>query len=247
MANDENSRVHRTIWLLEELKVPYDVEIFRRNPSTFLAPPELAKVHTLGKSPVVSVTPPGEGAEPLMLAESGFISTYLCDHFPEGKRLVPQKWKDGMEGKFGGETEEWLRYEFLMHYAEGSLMPPLVMSLVFKMKAGSPFLVRPLVNMIADRVMGLFVVPTLRKHLKFLEDQLSTSSGDYLCGKTLTAADILVSYGPIKFDKMVDELATWEGGSWRNTHPKVAAYLDKMQTEPGYVKTTQKVKEYEGK
>ena len=216
----ENSRIHRTVWLLEELRVPYDAEVFRRNPSTFLAPPELAQVHTLGKSPVVSITPPGEGAEPLMLAESAFISSYLCDHFPEGKRLVPQKWKEGKEGQFGGETEEWLRYEFLMHYAEGSLMPPLVMSLVFtsksshpaaayqpfkvsidsdlttEMKAGSPFLVRPLVNMIADRVLGMFVVPTLRKHLKFLEEQLSTSSGEYLCGKTLTAADILVSYRP---------------------------------------------------
>lgn len=85
---------------------------------------------------MVSVTPPGADAKPIVLAESGFISSYLCDHFPEGKRLVPKKWKDGMEGKFGGETEEWLRYEYLMHYAEGSLMPPLVMTLVFLSKYG---------------------------------------------------------------------------------------------------------------
>lgn len=55
---------------------------------------------------------------------------YLCEHFPEGRRLVPQKWKPGMEGKFGGETEAWLRNQYFLHYSEGSLMPNLVLSLV---------------------------------------------------------------------------------------------------------------------
>lgn len=181
---------------------------------------------------------------------------------------MPKKWKEGMEGEFGGETEEWLRYEYLMHYAEGSLMPPLVMSLVFisksplssisvthatdnslplEMKAGAPFFVRPLVNMIADRVMSIFVIPTLRKHLNFLEQQLSTSAGDYLCGKDLTAADILVSYGVIAFDPRVDSFMTFEEGSWRAAYPKTAAYVDKLKNEEGYKKTQEKVKEIEGK
>lgn len=94
------------------------------------APPELEKVHPLGKSPVVVITPPGESAEPIVLAESGYMANYLCEHFPEGRRLVPQKWKEGMEGKIGGETEAWLRNQYFLHYSEGSLMPYLVLSLV---------------------------------------------------------------------------------------------------------------------
>ncbi|KAL2202583.1 glutathione transferase [Sarocladium strictum] len=242
----EKSRADRVVWLLEELKVDYDVKLYRRT-SEYLAPKELQDVHVLGKSPVVSVTPPGANAKPIVLAESAFISSYLCDHFPEGKRLVPKKWKDGMEGKFGGETEEWLRYEYLMHYTEGSLMPPLVMTLVFlKMKAGAPFFVRPLVNIIADRVLGSFVIPTLKKHLTFLEDQLSTSAGDYLCGANLTAADILISYGVMAFDPRVDELTTFEGGgTWRETFPKTATYVDRLKNEEGFKKSKQRIKEIE--
>ena len=130
------SRAQRIVWLLEELRVPYDVEIYHRNPATLLAPKALLDVHPLGKSPVVTVTP-AEGGEPLVLAESGFIAEYMCDHFGEGRKLVPAKWKEGKEGKVGGETEEWLRFRYLMHYAEGSFIPPLVNALIFSRKSFS--------------------------------------------------------------------------------------------------------------
>jgi len=94
-----------------------------------LAPPELKKIHPLGKSPVVTITAPGV-SEPIVLAESAFIMQYLCDHFPKGKSLVPQRWKDGQEGKVGGETEEWLRYEYLMNYIEGSFMFTMVTNFI---------------------------------------------------------------------------------------------------------------------
>lgn len=94
-----------------------------------LAPPGLRALHPLGKSPMVSITPPG-ASEPIVLAESAFITEYLCDHFPKGKALVPARWKDGQEGKVGGETEEWMRYEYLMHYIEGSFMFTMVLNFV---------------------------------------------------------------------------------------------------------------------
>lgn len=96
-----------------------------------LAPPELQKIHPLGKSPVISVTPPA-GGEPIVLAESGHIAQFLTEHIPEGRNLVPKRWKDGMEGTIGGETEGWTRYQYYLHYCEGSLMPFLVMSLVIE-------------------------------------------------------------------------------------------------------------------
>lgn len=105
------------------------MEIYHRK-SDMLAPPELKKVHPLGKAPVVTVTPPG-ATEPIVLAESGFILQYLCDHFAENKKsIVPARWKEGQEGKIGGETEAWLRYQYLMYYSEGSFMPNFVQYLV---------------------------------------------------------------------------------------------------------------------
>lgn len=126
-----HSRSQRIIWLLEELKVPYEIEVFHRDKETLLAPKELEQIHPLGKSPVIAIVPPGgDASKPIVLAESGFMTQYLVDHVPEGKKLMPTKWQDGKEGVIGGETEEWLRYGYYMHYAEGSLMPYLVLALV---------------------------------------------------------------------------------------------------------------------
>ena len=100
------SRSQRILWLLEECKVKYELKIYHRQPSG-LAPPELKMIHPLGKSPLIAIEAEGV-AKPLVLAESGLIVEYLVDHY--GPHLIPKKWKEGMEGKVGGETEEWLRY-----------------------------------------------------------------------------------------------------------------------------------------
>ena len=95
-----------------------------------LAPPELKKVHPLGKAPVVGISAPGR-TEPLILAESGFITEYLTEHF--APHLAPQKYEEGKVGP-GLETDSWLRYQFFLHYAEGSLMALMVTNLIFNCK-----------------------------------------------------------------------------------------------------------------
>lgn len=114
--------------MLEELQIPYELEIYHRQKS-MLAPPELKKIHPLGKSPTITITPPG-ASEDIVLAETGFIVKYLCEHFSNSKSLVPQRWKDGQEGKVGGETEGWMRYEYLLHYMEGSFMFTMVLNFI---------------------------------------------------------------------------------------------------------------------
>jgi glutathione S-transferase len=125
----EQSRSQRILWLLEELEVPYELQIFHRNKETYQAPPSLKAIHPLGKSPVISVTPPGS-SESVVIAESANIMEYLLDHFSSGSTLLPKRYKEGQEGKVGGETEEWLRFRYYMHYAEGSLMTLMLLSLV---------------------------------------------------------------------------------------------------------------------
>ena len=140
-----NSRSQRVLWLLEELGLPYEVTRYQRDPKTMLAPPELRAVHALGKSPVI------EDGE-LKLAESGAILDYLAGRYGEG-RLAP-----------AAGTPERLRYTYWMHYAEGSAMPPLLMSLVFRrLESGPmPFFARPVARGIARRVLGPSSSPTSR-------------------------------------------------------------------------------------
>jgi glutathione S-transferase len=126
------SRAHRILWLLEELNIPYELKTFKRGPDK-LAPKALKDIHPLGKSPIVAISLPN-AESPLVLAESAFIADYLCDHFG-GAHLVPQRFADAnKDGQVGGETEEWLRYRYYMHYTEGSLMPNLVMKVVMNSK-----------------------------------------------------------------------------------------------------------------
>jgi glutathione S-transferase len=64
----DKSRSHRILWLLEELNVSYEIKSYKRNKETMLAPPELKRIHPLGKSPVIENTETNE-----IVAESGAI------------------------------------------------------------------------------------------------------------------------------------------------------------------------------
>ena len=125
----EKSRSQRILWLMTELSIPYKITVFHRNPKTHFAPPELKAIHPLGKSPVIAIKP-ATGGPDVVLAESGLIAEYLTEHFGEGTTLAPVRWREGLEGKIGGETEEWLRYKYLLHFCEGSLMPLLNVALI---------------------------------------------------------------------------------------------------------------------
>ena len=70
----ETSRSQRILWLLEELGVPYELKVYRRDKLTRLAPPELKAIHPLGKSPVVT-----DGGA--VIAESAVIIEYLVEKY----------------------------------------------------------------------------------------------------------------------------------------------------------------------
>jgi glutathione S-transferase len=113
-----NFRSQRVLWMLEELAVPYTVVRYERDPKTILAPPELKKVHPLGKSPVIR-----DGD--FVLAESGAIIEYLVEKYGNG-RFVPQR-----------GTREYETCRYWVHYAEGSLMMQLLVK-VYLDRVGEP-------------------------------------------------------------------------------------------------------------
>jgi len=105
-----DSRSQRILWLLEELGLPYEIKPYQRDAQTRLAPPELKKVHPLGKSPVIT-----DGNRTII--ESGAIIDYVIRRHGKG-RLQPAP-----------ETPEYDEYIQWMHYAEGSAMLPLMLNL----------------------------------------------------------------------------------------------------------------------
>lgn len=131
------SRAQSVVWLLEELNLSYDLKVYKRQ-ADMLAPPALKEIHPLGKSPVITLENENTSS-PMVLAESGVIIEYMCDHF-DGDKLVPKRYHEGKEGQIGGETDEWMRHKYFMHYVEGSLMPFLVMQLVMDGNFPFPFL-----------------------------------------------------------------------------------------------------------
>ncbi|KAI1326076.1 hypothetical protein F5Y16DRAFT_376329 [Xylariaceae sp. FL0255] len=239
----ERSRAQNILWLLEELKIPYDLATYHRRADE-LAPDDLKKVHPLGKSPLVTITPVG-ASEPLVLAESGFITQYLCEHFGGDTTMMPKKWKDGQEGKVGGETEAWLRWQYLLHFIEGSFLSSLFVGMILGMLKGPkvPFFIRPITSLVINQVFAQFVFPNAKGLYSFLEQQLETSGGDFLCGKDLTAADILISFSLITAKDKIGEFGTYPKGTPAATYPKVWAYIDRLETQPGYQKSVQKIKE----
>ncbi|KAI9721204.1 MAG: hypothetical protein M1812_002365 [Candelaria pacifica] len=234
----EKSRAQRILWLLEELKLPYELKTYKRGEDR-LAPPELREVHPLGKSPVISIETPAT-QKPMVIAESGLIVEYLIKYF--GSWLAPKEFQDGKEGQAGGETEEWMRYRFFMHYAEGSLMPLLLITILVDGIKGSPvpFFIKPITGMIAGRIETMFLNRSFKTHFEFLESQIASSpnSGEFLCGKELTGADVLMSF-PL-------EAGQSRAGLTADKYPKLCAYLDKIHERDAYKRAVQKIVDMEG-
>ena len=202
----ENSRSQRVLWLLEELGLPYEVRRYQRNPKTMLAPPELTKVHALGKSPVIT-----DGD--VTVAESGAIVEYLLDTYGEG-RLRPAT-----------GTPERLQFTYWLHFAEGSAMPPLLMKLVFDKvrSAPVPFFIKPIVKGIADKVTTSFIAPNIKSQLDFMEDALAKQP--WFAGKEFSAADIQMSF-PL-------EAAAARAGL-DESRPKLTAWLKRIHARAAY-------------
>lgn len=192
----ENSRSQRVLWMLEELGILYEVKRYERDPQTMLAPPELRRIHPLGKSPVIVDRDPS-GAERI-IAETGAIVEYLVAK------------ADGRLGKPYADDAA-LRYRHFLHYAEGSLMPPLLVNLVLGRI--------PLVGKTAQKKLQ----PMIDVHLDFVERELA--SRPWFAGDTFTAADIMMSF-PLE--------AACDRGGLDVGRPATLGWLDKIHARPAY-------------
>ena len=212
-----NSRSQRILWLLEELGLPYDIQRYERDPKTMLAPAELRAVHPLGKSPVIT-----DGG--LTLAESGAIIDYLIARYGGG-RLAPAL-----------DTPARLRYNYWLHYAEGSAMTPLLLKLIFGKiaQAPMPFFAKPIIKAMVAKVTNTFIQPQIRQHLDYLEAELGQSG--WFAGDEFSGADVQLSF--------VLEAAAARGGL-DATRPRLMDFLQRIHDRSGYKRALKRGGEYQ--
>ncbi len=189
----ENSRSQRVLWMLEELGLPYEVERYERDPKTMLAPAELKRVHPLGKSPVVV-----DGDAGHTIAETGAIVEYLVEK--AGGVLGPPD-----------DRGKALRYRHWLHYAEGSLMPPLLLKLVLSRI--------PVMGKVAIKR----IQPMIDVHLDYVEGELGRSP--WFAGDELTAADVMMSF-PLE--------AARSRAGLDGTRPVIMRWLKAVHARPAY-------------
>ncbi|ATU46666.1 glutathione S-transferase [Acinetobacter junii] len=206
------SRSFRILWALEELGVDYQVEFYQRSAS-YAAPEILKNIHPLGKAPIL--VDDGD-----VIVESAVILDYLQQQYDRLQQFKPQQAKDQRQ------------YDYWMHYAEGSLMPLLVMTLVMNnVSKHVPWVIRPIAEKITDGVKGGFIRPRVKEHILYLEQYLSEH--DYFAGE-FSFADIQMAFPLIALQKRL-----------HGKYPNIQAFVQRIQERAAFQRAEQKSLESE--
>jgi glutathione S-transferase len=200
-----HSRSSRIVWLLEELELPYEQIVYQREPS-MMAPPAMKEIHPLGKAPIIQ-----DGD--VTLAESGAIVEYILERHGKG-RLRP-----------AAMAPNYPQYLQWVHYAEGSLMPPMVFDLLIRATGTQAELLSQVVKGFAQQ------------HLQHLNDVLADRP--YLAGKEFTAADIMMEFSIDAASGVL--LPGMERESWLTGFSNLQQYLDRVHARPAYQRTLKKI------
>ena len=206
------SRSFRILWALEELGVDYQVEFYQRSAS-YAAPEILKNIHPLGKAPIL--VDDGD-----VIVESAVILDYLQQQYDRLQQFKPQQAKDQRQ------------YDYWMHYAEGSLMPLLVMTLVMNnVSKHVPWVIRPIAEKITDGVKGGFIRTRVKEHILYLEQYLSEH--DYFAGE-FSFADIQMAFPLIALQKRL-----------HGKYPNIQAFVQRIQERAAFQRAEQKSLESE--
>ncbi|RZF51206.1 glutathione S-transferase [Acinetobacter halotolerans] len=201
------SRSFRILWALEELGVDCQVEYYQRS-SSYTAPESLKQIHPLGKAPILV----DDGQ---VIVESAVILDYLQQKYDEQQQFKPQ------------QASAQMQYSYWMHYAEGSLMPLLVMTLVMNsVSKHVPWVIRPIAQKITDGVKASFVRPRVKEHILYLESYLAEH--DYFAGD-FSFADIQMAFPLIAIQNRL-----------HGKYPHIQAFVQRVQQRSAFQRAEQK-------
>ncbi len=201
-----NSRSHRVLWMLEEMGIAYDIVRYQRD-RALLAPDALRRVHPLGSSPVLE-------DNGMVIAESGAILEYLQETYDSAQNFKP------------ATPQDRAQYRFWLHYAEGSLMPLMVMKMVFGNmdKPPVPEVFRSVGAMFGEAIQKTWLNRRIEIHSSYIENHLS--SHEWFAGDALSCADFQMSF-PVM--ALLAKLAPEE-------LPNTRQWLAKVEQRPAWQK-----------
>lgn len=195
------SQSDRIVWLCEELGIPYHLKLYERtNGGRGGGPPEYKALYPFGTAPVIY-----DGD--LVLGESAAIIEYLVARYGDG-RLVLQP-----------DHPNFTDYLYWFHFANGSMMPSMMVELGIQMAGGAE----------ARERMRAFLSRSERAF-----DVVNRRLGDatYFAGDEFTAADIMMLF-PLTTMRLFTprDLAPY---------PNILAYLQRIGARPAYQRACRK-------
>lgn len=195
------SQSERIIWLCEELGVPYELKIYDRDAQTRLAPAEYKGLHPLGTAPVIT-----DGS--LVLPESGAIIEYINTKYGNGRLAVKP------------DAPNYADYLFWYHFANGSMMPNMMMGLIVALSGTKPD-GNPIMESLLDRS---------KKGFALMEARLGKAP--YFAGNEFTAADVIMLF-PLTTMRAFSPMDL-------SAYPNIRAYLKRIGERPAYQRAMKK-------
>jgi len=156
------SQAERIPFLLEELNLPYELKLYKRDP--IFSPPELKEVHPMGASPVLEDAT-FDAEKPLVLGESNAIAEYLIHKHGNGRLAL------------GPEHKNYADYLYWFHFCNATLL-----SAMFRRA-----MTRGMVGEEDPRFKGNDA--RLRNAISNVNNRLNANT--YLAGDEFTVADIM--------------------------------------------------------
>ncbi|KAI0398955.1 glutathione S-transferase [Xylaria palmicola] len=215
-----NSQSQTILWLLEELEIPYNLNLFERGksgPDKGRAPVSLKETHPLGKSPQL-ITASGRA-----IVERSAITAYLIETYDSTGKF-----------KISGSDEghDAIREQELVGFAEASFnATAMTAMMLYYLKGMSPFFVRPLVAAVSAMIHFGYVDKEFDAQLKYM-DSLLDGQGYFMSDENPTRVDFVMMYFVqwVYYSKVVDIAP----------YPNVKAWHDCCVARPAWKRAIEK-------
>ena len=204
-----NSRSQCILWLLEELKLDYELVFCDNNPSDQNLD-QIKHPHRLAKFPTVQIYE-NEGSDVITLAETAAIADYLSYLFNE-------------LGIAQLSHQEIQHFYYWKNFAEATLMPDLALKQIFAaIVARTPWAVRFVSQLLKFGFDRGYLNHTLNQHLQMMDEHLKDHR--YVAGQRFSIADLLLWF-PL--------LACTQSNPAFESLAHIQRYLLQIQSRPAF-------------
>ncbi len=170
-----NSRSQRIIWLLEELKLEYDLKIYHQHIPKKQAD-ELKQYNQFAQFPTLLIH--NDHSPPTVLTESASILEYLSYTFQQF-------------GIAQLDAADHLKFCFWKNFPETNSMPNMALKQIFhQISQQTPLIVRCIPQLLKYGFDRAYLNPLLHQEMQLIEQHLTHH--EWVCGTKFTIADILL-------------------------------------------------------